>query len=142
MVKEMLTSKGQLPIRYGPAQEPDEKNGAAFFLLSYMGNDAVNDRAAETARIFLGIQFSAPSATIIRSTAEARAVSRIAGYFARLREQPVPQRNQQADGGRPGIVQPALRRTHHAGQSRTQTGAPPHSRSFSTAAPLVRVPTT
>src|SRR6266581_2353305 len=51
---------GKIPIRYGPNAPADagEKNGAAYFMLAYQGTDAINDRTAETARIFLGIQIA------------------------------------------------------------------------------------
>src|SRR6516162_7020590 len=91
MAKEMLTSKGQIPIRFGPAQgEADAKNGAAFFLLSYMGNDATNDRAAETARIFLGIQIQCAQCHDHPFDGWKRVqFHELAGYFARVREQRV-----------------------------------------------------
>jgi hypothetical protein len=59
MTRELLTATGKIPLRYGMPGSTDEKekpNGAAYFLLSYQGVDAINDRTAESARIFLGIQ--------------------------------------------------------------------------------------
>src|SRR5207248_393453 len=46
----MITAEGQC--------RPDDegKNGAAYFLASHRGADAVNERAAETSRVFLGSQ--------------------------------------------------------------------------------------
>ena len=50
VVSEIVTAKGE--IRRD--KRPD--NGAVYFLLSNRGADAVTERAAETSRIFLGIQ--------------------------------------------------------------------------------------
>ena len=50
ITRTMLTAEGN--IRY----DDPKTNGQAFFLLAQTGADAVNDRAAETSRIFLGIQ--------------------------------------------------------------------------------------
>jgi hypothetical protein len=59
VARELITATGKIPIRYGPnAPAETEKNGAAFFMLAYQGADAINDRTAETARIFLGIQIA------------------------------------------------------------------------------------
>jgi hypothetical protein len=51
-VTEMLTATGGLR-----RDEPD-KNGQAFFFLAYRGADALPERTAETARIFMGIQIA------------------------------------------------------------------------------------
>jgi hypothetical protein len=63
MTRSMLTAEGSVPI--GPARpaatnasstpEP-EWNPAAAFLLAHLGEDQVEERAAETSRVFLGIQ--------------------------------------------------------------------------------------
>jgi hypothetical protein len=50
IARAMITAEGA--ARY---DEP-EKNGAVYFLASHRGADAANERAAETARVFLGIQ--------------------------------------------------------------------------------------
>lgn len=50
IARSMLTADGE--IRFAEA----DKNGQAYFLLSRSGADATTERAAETSRIFLGIQ--------------------------------------------------------------------------------------
>src|SRR5262249_7430442 len=52
MTRAMLTASGEMKY-FGATETP---NGAAFFLLSRRGADAVTERAAETSRVFLGIQ--------------------------------------------------------------------------------------
>jgi hypothetical protein len=50
ITKAMLTADGEAPI------DDPGKNGQAFFLAAHHGPDSANDRAAETSRVFLGIQ--------------------------------------------------------------------------------------
>lgn len=50
IARAMITAEGRLQI-----QTPDN-SGPVAFLLGHMGPDAANERAAETARLFLGIQ--------------------------------------------------------------------------------------
>lgn len=50
IARAMIAADGELRL-----DEP-AKNGAAFFLLSHRGADAANEQAAETSRVFLGIQ--------------------------------------------------------------------------------------
>jgi hypothetical protein len=84
IVREMLTAEGA-----GRFDEPD-KNGAAFFLLSRQGADAVNERAAETSRIFLGIQLQCAQCHDHPFDQWKRVqFHELAGYFARVRERPV-----------------------------------------------------
>jgi hypothetical protein len=84
VVRDILTASGE--VRF---DDPD-KNGAAFFLLSRRGADAVTERAAEAARVFLGIQIQCaqchdhPSGRWKR-----RQFHEFAAYFARVRERPV-----------------------------------------------------
>ncbi len=89
MVREMLTAEGQLPIR--PARsEPDAKNGASYFLLSYQGADAINDRAAQAARIFLGIQIQCAQCHDHPFDGWKREqFHELASYFAKVTERPV-----------------------------------------------------
>jgi hypothetical protein len=63
MTRAMLTAEGGIQIGPGmqnqaaktPA-ESYESNGAAGFLLAHLGQDQAEERAAETSRVFLGIQ--------------------------------------------------------------------------------------
>ena len=50
ITREILTAKGE--VKYAER----DTNGQAFFLLTRRGNDAITEIAAETSRIFLGIQ--------------------------------------------------------------------------------------
>ena len=62
MAREMITAKGMLTFDLPFLNSADSKkqddnfNPAVYFLLTSRGAEAVNERAAETARIFLGIQ--------------------------------------------------------------------------------------
>lgn len=53
LTREMLTVSGEVKF-----DGSDGKAGKAFFLASHMGADAVTEQAAETARVFLGIQIN------------------------------------------------------------------------------------
>jgi len=94
MAREMLTANGQLPVRLGPGGvEPDAKNGAAYFLLSYQGQDAINDRTSETSRIFLGIQIQCAQCHDHPFDGWKREqFHQLAGYFARVADRPVFER--------------------------------------------------
>lgn len=94
MAREMLTASGQLPVRLGRGGvEPDAKNGAAYFLLSYQGQDAIHDRTAETSRIFLGIQIQCAQCHDHPFDGWKREqFHELAGYFARLADRPVFER--------------------------------------------------
>jgi hypothetical protein len=64
ITRALITAEGTLaypPRRPGAAAEANNAgdetpNGAAAFLLCHFGPDAANERAAETARVFLGLQ--------------------------------------------------------------------------------------
>src|SRR5262249_8168430 len=84
IARAMITASGELR-----ADEPG-KNGAAFFLASHRGADSANERAAETSRIFLGIQIQCAQCHDHPSDQWKRVqFHELAGYFARLRERPV-----------------------------------------------------
>ncbi len=51
LAKQMLTAKGDIKVA-----EPEASAGANFFLLAHNGDDQTEERASETARVFLGIQ--------------------------------------------------------------------------------------
>jgi hypothetical protein len=53
IARDMITVEGAL--KYGP-DNTDTSNGAAVFLLCHQGQEAAVERAAETSRVFLGIQ--------------------------------------------------------------------------------------
>jgi hypothetical protein len=84
IARAMITAGG--PFRF---EEPD-KNGELFFLASRTGADAVNERAAETARVFLGIQIQCAQCHDHPSDQWKRVqFHELAGYFARTRERPL-----------------------------------------------------
>jgi hypothetical protein len=84
IVRAMLTAEGA--VRF---DEPT-KNGAAFFLLGHRGPDAANERAAETSRVFLGIQIQCAQCHDHPSDQWKRVqFHELAAYFARAAEQPV-----------------------------------------------------
>jgi len=84
VARAMITAKGQLRF-----DEPG-KNGAAFFLAAHRGKDAADERAAETSRIFLGIQIQCAQCHDHPSDQWKRVqFHELAGYFARLRERPI-----------------------------------------------------
>jgi hypothetical protein len=84
IVKAILTADGG--VRF---DKPTE-NGPAFFLLAHTGPDAANDRAAETSRVFLGIQIQCAQCHD-HPFDQWKQVQfhELAGYFARLRERPI-----------------------------------------------------
>jgi hypothetical protein len=84
IVGEMLTAKGD--VRFDRPQE----NGAACFLLSHLGADAASERAAETARIFLGIQLQCAQCHDHPFDDWKRTqFHELAAFFARARERPL-----------------------------------------------------
>lgn len=84
MSRAMITAEGQCRL-----DEP-EKNGAAYFLASHRGADAINERAAETSRVFLGIQIQCAQCHDHPSDQWKRVqFHEFAAYFVRLRERRV-----------------------------------------------------
>jgi hypothetical protein len=84
MVRAMLTAEGALE---GP--EPDGKNGAAYFLMAHFGQDQAEERAAETARVFLGMQIQcAQCHDHPFDEWKQRQFHELTGYFARLQAPP------------------------------------------------------
>ena len=96
IVRAMLTADGQVRIpalagNQAAAMAANSKDGAAFFLMSHFGAEAANDRAAETSRVFLGIQIRCAQCHD-HPFDQWKQVQfhELAGYFARLRERPRP----------------------------------------------------
>ncbi len=84
IAREMIAADGELRF-----DEPG-KNGGAYFLAAHRGNDAANERAAETSRIFLGIQIQCAQCHDHPSDQWKRVqFHELAAYFARLRERPI-----------------------------------------------------
>lgn len=81
VARTMLTADGE--IRFAEA----DKNGQAYFLLSRSGTDATTERAAETSRIFLGIQIQCAQCHDHPSDVWQRHhFHEFAAYFGRLRD--------------------------------------------------------
>ncbi len=84
ITRDLLTAGGSIVL-----DEP-EKNGEAFFVSSRFGMDAPVELAAETSRIFLGIQIQCAQCHDHPSDVWKRQqFHEFAAYFARSREQPV-----------------------------------------------------
>ncbi|HEX4591738.1 MAG TPA: DUF1549 domain-containing protein, partial [Gemmataceae bacterium] len=90
MTRAMLTAEGGVALRPGvsadPSKEKFESNGAAVFLLAHLGDDQAEERAAETSRVFLGIQIQcAQCHDHPFDEWKQRQFHELAGYFSRLR---------------------------------------------------------
>ena len=84
IVRTMLCAEGPCQIDY------EGKNGANFFLASHFGPDAAVEQAAETSRLFLGIQIQCAQCHDHPSDQWKRVqFHQLVGYFARLRERPI-----------------------------------------------------
>ena len=84
ITRELLTAGGTIDL-----DEP-EKNGQAWFLSTRFGMDAPTELAAETSRIFLGIQIQCAQCHDHPSDVwKRRQFHEFAAYFARTREQPI-----------------------------------------------------
>ena len=93
MAKELITSNGQLPLRFGQNPDPDAKNGSAWFLLAYQGNDAIYDWTAQSSRIFLGLQIQCAQCHDHPFDGWRREqFHQLASYFGKLGERPVVER--------------------------------------------------
>jgi hypothetical protein len=90
-VRAMLTAEGTCRI------DDDGQHGANFFLASHRGPDAPNEQAAETARLFLGIQIQCAQCHDHPFDQWKRPqFHELAAYFARVREQLVREANRPA----------------------------------------------
>lgn len=98
IARDMITADGAL--KYGP-ENNDPSNGAAVFLLCHQGADAAVERAAETSRVFLGIQIQCAQCHDHPSDIWKRnQFHELTAFFARLREQRI---RQPGGGGLQGI---------------------------------------
>jgi hypothetical protein len=84
IVQAMLTADGACRF------DDNGEHGAAFFLASHLGADAANEQAAETSRIFLGIQIQCAQCHDHPSDQWKRVqFHELAAYFARVRQRPI-----------------------------------------------------
>jgi hypothetical protein len=81
LTREMVTATGVARF-----DDTEGKSGPAFFLASHMGADAVVEQAAETARVFLGIQINcAQCHNHPFDVWKREQFHQLAAYFARVR---------------------------------------------------------
>src|SRR5207253_3457108 len=84
ITRTILNASG--PMRFDDAS----KNAEGYFLLGRTGADAVTERAAETSRVFLGIQIQCAQCHDHPSDVWKRQqFHEFAAYFARVRERPI-----------------------------------------------------
>lgn len=84
IARAMISSEGS--VRF----DKPEANGQAFFLLGHRGAEAANERAAETSRIFLGIQIQCAQCHDHPFDQWKRVqFHELAAYYARTRERPI-----------------------------------------------------
>jgi hypothetical protein len=84
IARELITASGECKF------DDNGQNGHLFFLASHHGADAANERAAETSRVFLGIQIQCAQCHDHPSDQWKRVqFHELAAYFARLKERPV-----------------------------------------------------
>jgi hypothetical protein len=104
ITRTMLTAEGGVLLRPGAAMmqskdstEKFESNGASVFLLAHLGEDQAEERAAETSRVFLGIQIQcAQCHDHPFDEWKQRQFHELTGYFSRLRSrQFIGQQNSQ-----------------------------------------------
>jgi hypothetical protein len=104
ITRAMLTADGTCNF------DDDGKSGSLFFLASHFGPDSANEQAAETARVFLGIQIQCAQCHDHPSDQWKRVqFHQLAGYFARVRERFIPGNA----GKRGGVELMSLRQGEH-----------------------------
>lgn len=113
MAREMLTAKG-----FVSRAKLEESNGAAYFLLTSSGAEAPQERAAETSRVFLGIQIQCAQCHDHPGDIwKMRQFHELTAFFSRTRERPVREDNPNPDRNRPpriiGIELISLPRGEH-----------------------------
>jgi uncharacterized protein DUF1549/uncharacterized protein DUF1553 len=84
ITRDLLTASGTARF------DDDGKTGNGFFLASHFGADAANEQAAETARVFLGIQINCAQCHDHPFDSWKREqFHELAAYFARVRSRPM-----------------------------------------------------
>jgi hypothetical protein len=122
IARDMIQATGEL--RYDQPQ----KNGQVFFLAVHRGKDAANEQAAETSRVFLGIQIQCAQCHDHKTLQWKRVqFHELAGYFARVRQRPVREFNEPKVKGKKKQNQTAsknLNRTATKDQNQTAKKKP------------------
>ena len=84
ITRDILTATGEI------RNDQPDKNGQAFFFAAHRGADAVTELAAETSRIFLGIQIQCAQCHDHPSDVwKRKQFHEFAAYFARVQERPI-----------------------------------------------------
>jgi hypothetical protein len=100
MVTEMITANGI--VRYGPPNASsttskdgkDKDEGAGYFLLTHLGAEANMERAADTARVFMGIQIQCAQCHDHPTDIWKREqFHELAAFYARTKDRPVREEN-------------------------------------------------
>lgn len=82
----IITARGALT----DDSENKDRNGATYFLLVHSGPEAANERAADTARVFMGVQIQCAQCHDHPSDIWKRHhFHELAAFFARLKERPI-----------------------------------------------------
>jgi hypothetical protein len=101
IARAMITAEGECSF------DDEGQHGSLFFLASHHGPDAGNERAAETSRVFLGIQIQCAQCHDHPSDQWKRVqFHELAGYFARVQERPVRVEKGKGPGGMELISRP------------------------------------
>jgi hypothetical protein len=96
MAREMITASGEMKYN----GEGNAENGAAIFLLCHQGQEAAVERAAETSRVFMGIQIQCAQCHDHPSDIWKRnQFHELTAFYARLRERPIRNANGQGFQG-------------------------------------------
>jgi hypothetical protein len=97
MAQAMLTAKG-----FVSPSKAEESNGATYFLLTSSGAEGPQERAAETSRIFLGIQIQCAQCHDHPGDIwKQRQFHELTAFFARTRERLMREENPNPDRTRP-----------------------------------------
>lgn len=113
IARAMITANGYLsPVK------ATESNGAAYLLLTSSGADGPQERAAETSRVFLGIQIQCAQCHDHPGDIwKQKQFHELAAFFSRTRERPLREDNPSTDRTRPpriiGIELVSLPRGEH-----------------------------
>lgn len=97
MVTEMITANGI--VRYAPPSAnstttKDKDEGAGYFLLTHLGAEANMERAADTARVFMGIQIQCAQCHDHPNDIWKREqFHQLAAFYARTKDRPVREEN-------------------------------------------------
>lgn len=94
MVTEMITATGEIRYAGGETKKSDSEVGAGHFLLTHLGADANVERAADTARVFMGIQIQCAQCHDHPSDIWKREqFHELTAFYARTKDRPVREEN-------------------------------------------------